>query len=342
MKTKLLSLFLLISLVNIAQNPIPSFYGADNSSFALVTTANPLDHSATGANQTWNFNQLLSLGNAVHNYATPTATELTTYPGTTTVIVTTSTTGATTSTGKLFTKNLANQISITGLNSTGLEANFNTNNATLGTFPMNYGYTNNDTNVAGSFTYTTYSGTFTGTLVTTVDAYGTLSLNDTGFGAFSGAVTRLKTVLNLSLNYGFFTNIGTVTQTSYSYYDTNDTTNNPIFRSVTTAAVVALLSINQSDTTLERFNTVLLNVADNNLASLWIKNPIANSIEINTSQNIENATITVTDILGKTIYKTVNETINGTFEIPVSLTKGMYLVTIGNDKEKITKKVIKN
>jgi hypothetical protein len=342
MKTKLLSLFLLVSILSFGQTPVNSFYGANNSSFQLLTAASSLDHSAAGANQTWNFNQLIPLGTSVHTYATPTATESSTYTGTTNVIITTSTNGSTVSTGKLFTKNIANEVSITGLTGADLIANFNTNNATLGNFPMNYGFSNNDTSVAGSFTYTTYNGTFTGSLVTSVDAHGTLTLNDTGNGSYTGNVTRLKTVLNLSLNYGFFNNIGTVTQTSYSYYDSTDGTNNPIFRSVTTTAVVPLLSINQSDTTLERFVAVLLNVPDTNLSSLWVKNPIEDSIEINSNISIENATVTVVDMFGKVVYRNVNENITENYKIPISLNKGMYIITLSNDKVSFTKKIIKN
>jgi uncharacterized GH25 family protein len=180
-------------------------------------------------------------------------------------------------------------------------------------------------------------------LVTSVDAYGTLNLNNFGTGAYSGSVTRLKTVLNISLNYGILSGVGTATQTSYSYYDASITSNNPIFRSITTAAVVALAGINQTNTTLEKYEAIPLSNSNFAFAAtLWIKNPIQNAIEINAGSPIENATITITDMLGKTIYQTKNETINGTFEIPISLTKGMYLITIGNNNGSVTKKIIKN
>ena len=339
MKIKLLISILALSTIGFAQNQVNSFYGTNNSSFSLLTSATPLNHGTGGANQTWTFGSLLSLGTSVYTYVAPTTAEATTYPGTNNVIVTTSTQGTTVSTGKIFTKNAANTVSITGLTGTGLDINFSTNNATLGLFPMVYGYTNTDSNVAGSFTYTTYSGTFTGTLVTTVDAYGTLNLTDYGFTA---NVTRLKTVLNISLNYGIFSNIGTVVQTSYSYYDPTNPLNNPAFRSVNTVAVVALLNINQNNTTLEKFNNVVLGTNNTELQSVWIKNPLQNNIEINTSNTIESANISITDMLGKTIYQTKNNTINGTFEIPISLTKGIYLITIGNEKGSVTKKILKD
>lgn len=340
MKTKLLLSLLVLTSVCFSQHQINSFYGTDNSSFSVLTTATPLNHSPSGADQTWTFSGFVPLGSSVYTYVAPTTAETTTYPGTTNVIVTTTTAGTTTNVGKIYTKNSAsNNFSITGLTGTDLNINFSTNNATLGVFPMVYPFTNTDSNVAGTYSYTTYSGTFTGTLVTTVDAYGTLNLPDYGFTA---NVTRLKTVLNISLNYGFFSNIGTVVQTSYSYYDPTNTLNNAAFRSVETVAVVPLLSINQDNTTIEKFNAVVLSSNSSNLQSVWIQNPVQNNIEINTSNAIENADISITDILGKTIYQAINRTISGTFEIPISLTKGIYLITIGTESGSIIKKIVKN
>ena len=343
MKLKLLFLPLLITSFGFSQSTINTFYGANNTNFLLLTSASALNHSPAGANQTWNFSQMLSLGNSVHSYVSPTTQELTTYPGTTTNIVSTSTQGTTVNTGYLYTKNLAGAVSITGLNTSGLTANFSTNNATIGTFPMNYGYTYNDSNVAGNYVYGTYSGTFTGTLTTSVDAYGTLTLNDAGNGGYSGTVTRMKNVLNISLNYSLFSNVGTVTQTSYTYFDPTVSTNDFVFRSVTTTAVVSLMGINQTDTTIEKYPTTTpLSVEHQSLTnSLWIKNPMQNILEINSNITIENANISITDVLGKTVFNTNNQTINGVLEIPVSLSNGVYLVNIKNDNETITKKIVK-
>ena len=333
MKTKLLLLFFFTSLISFAQNPISTFYGANQSSFSLVTTANPINHGAAGANQTWNFDQLIALGTSIHTNVAPTTGEVSSYPGTSTVIVSNSTVNSTVTTSKLFTKFPSNVFSITGLISSGLTANFNTNNATLGAFPMNYGFSNND-NVAGNYVYTTYSGTFSGTLATTVDAYGTLTLNDFGTGSYSGTVTRLKTVLNISLNYGIIPNVGTITQTSYSYYDVTIASNNPIFRSTTTTSVVSLAGINQTDISLEKFESTVLGNSNRELASVWVKNPVENTIEINAPETIDSANISITDVLGKTIYQMKNQSIQGTFEIPLS--------NIRNENGNVTKKIIKN
>lgn len=343
MKQKLLFLTLVITTVGYTQSAINTFYGANNTTFSLLTSANALDHSPTGANQTWNFNQMLSLGNSVHTYVSPTTQELTTYPGTTTNIVSTSTQGTTVNIGNLYTKNASGTVSITGLNTSGLNANFSTNNATIGTFPMNYGYTYTDNNVAGNYVYGTYSGTFTGTLTTSVDAYGTLNLNDAGNGGYSGNVTRMKNVLSISLNYGFFSNAGTVTQTSYTYFDPTVSTTDFVFRSVTTTAVVSLLSINQTDTTIEKYPTTTpLSTEHQTLAqSLWINNPIKNMLEISSSIPVDAANISISDTLGKTVFSFANQTIDGILQLPVSLANGLYFITITDKNGSITKKIIK-
>jgi hypothetical protein len=91
----------------------------------------------------------------------------------------------------------------------------------------------------------------------------------------------------------------------------------------------------------EILNPVLSSNQNLTMNSIWIKNPIANAIEINSSYSIENASIIITDLLGKTILKLEEQNINGSIEIPITLSKGVYLVTIKNENETITKKLIK-
>jgi hypothetical protein len=338
--TLLLSLFLSFS-IGFSQNEISNFNGnvTDSPVFLTLESTNPINHTV-GANQIWTFSGLSSLGNTSYNYSLPTPSEIITYPGTTNIMVTTfNPTNDVSTTAKLYTKiEPNNTFSITGLVSDEFTLNLSTNNATVGTFPMVYGYSNSDSNVAGNYVYDTYSGNMTGNITTTVDAYGQLNLPD--YNATPYQVTRMKTVLFLSLNYSIFNNAGTITQTTYNYYSSLDTTT-PIFRSTTTSLVSSLLSINETRTSLEGFQALLLNQEKFNQNSIWIKNPIANSIEINSSYTIENANIKITDMLGKSIYESKNNIINGTVEIPISLNKGVYLINISNEKGNITKKIIK-
>ena len=339
MKIKLLFSLLITTSIALAQHEVNSFYSTNGFVTTNVTTANVPNHGAGGTNQTWTFSGFVSLGSSTVTNVTPTASETSTYPGTNNVILTT--TGTTE--GRMFTKNTGATVSITGLASTGLTINCNggsggSGNATLGAFPMVYPFTNTDSTVSGNYNYGTNSGTFSGSLVTTVDSYGVLNLPDYGY---TGNVTRLKTVLSVTLYLSIFP-VGTASQTTYTYYDPNDTTNNFKFRSLNTVVVASAAGINQNDTTYEIGSIPILANSDYSLQSVWVQNPVQNSIEINTVYEIDNATISVTDMLGKTIYQTKNQTINGTFEIPISLTKGVYLLNIENENGSITKKIIKN
>lgn len=342
-KIKFLLALSLISAFVFAQHQVNSFYGTNGFVSTAVTTLTPPNHGAGGIDQSWTFTDFIPLGTSTYTYVSPTAPELTSYPGTNTVIVTTSQEGSTTTEGRMFTKNIAGTVSITGLSSTGMIINCNggTNgagNATLGAFPMVYPFSNTDNTVSGEYEYGTNSGTFSGTLTTTVDGYGVLNLPQY---AYSGNVTRLKTVLAVTLYVSIFP-VGTASQTTYAYYDPTDLTNNFKFRSVNTVVVAAAAGINENNTTMEIGINPLLSNHDNTLQTVWIKNPVQNTIEILAVNTVDKANITVTDMLGKTIYQTQNETINGAFEIPVSLTKGIYLIKIGNENGSLTKKIIKN
>lgn len=334
MKTKLLFAFLFSSMLGLAQTPINTFYIDDNVSYFVVDTATELNHT-TGASQVWNFDQLTEIGSSGYTNVAPTAGETSTYPGTTTVIAG-DVNGNTT---QMFTKNVSNTVSITGLLAIGLQLNFATNNATLGTFPLNYGFSNTDA-VAGTYNYTTYSGTFTGNIVTTVDAYGTLTRNIGGMPTSN--VTRLKTVITLTLNYSILVNVGTITQTTYSYYPEHvlGMFNGPLFRSSTTSALVPLASIDQTDTVNESFAAVLLgvenNVYDNQIQI--VPNRIKDLLQIQNPSNQKITTIQVIDTNGRTVLT------QNSFENPIdisALQDGIYLVNITTDKGTTTQKIIK-
>jgi pimeloyl-ACP methyl ester carboxylesterase len=134
----------------------------------------------------------------------------------------------------------------------------------------------------------------------------------------------------------------------------SDTTNlySPITSASNTPFVTySIPTVNENHVTLTDTNATFaineiingaLSTTNPVLESLWIKNPVKNTIEINTNYTIDNAFIKITDVLGKTIFQSENNTITGTFEIPLALNKGVYLITIGNDKGSVTKKIITN
>jgi pimeloyl-ACP methyl ester carboxylesterase len=76
-------------------------------------------------------------------------------------------------------------------------------------------------------------------------------------------------------------------------------------------------------------------------SNLLVKNPINASIEINSPTKIANATLTLTDVLGKIIFTKNNQDIEGNYTIPVTASRGMYLLTITNNEGSVVKKLIK-
>lgn len=337
MKTKLSVLVVFISLWSHAQNPINHFNIGNTNVYDIMASATPINQSASGANVAWNFSGLLTIGQSSYSDVNPTAAEITAHPGTNNVILNSSTIDGVTSDTKIFYSNQSNLIKLTGVKNDGLDLNYITNNATLGTFPLTYGYNNSDP-IAGTYVYGTYSGTFTGTMVTTVDAYGTVNV------ASGGVLTRLKTVQTLSLNYGILTNVGTAVQTSYGYYgyDSSDTVLNGslinYFTTTNTVINVPLLSINQTTNQIERYAYSVLGtsnpaVVDNRV--LIAPNPAENSLNIALPNNAK-ALISIMDMTGKEILTSTQSTID-----IGQLQNGMYFAKISADDATYTTKFIK-
>jgi hypothetical protein len=151
-----------------------------------------------------------------------------------------------------------------------------------------------------------------------------------------------------NLNADYFTFIPT--WSSMAVGNTNNLYT-PVTSSTTTPfAASSIPTVNENHVTLNATNVAFalseilngtLTTTNPAFESLWIKNPVANNIEINTSYTINNATISITDMLGKTIYISNNNIISGTLEIPVSLSNGIYLLTIDNENGSVTKKIVK-
>ncbi len=333
---KIITLYCLFFYILVqSQTPISSYYSAPNSSFGIIDPTIVLNQTS-GTNQTWNFTNLVKIGESVDSYSTPTSQETTLYPGTNSTLTISSVINTTNTSNQLFTNNTSNQISITALKGVDFEINYNTNNALIGIFPLNYGYNNVD-NVGGSFVYQTNSGTFTGTITTTVDAYGTLNTNNIGFGAFSGNVTRLRTVQNLNLSSGIFTNIGTATQTNYNYYDTS--TGYLVFRYSSININVPILAINQTNTSIESFQTILLSRAENELNNsiVLFPNPLKSVLNIQNSSEDNIDSIRILDSQGKEILK---QSIKNQIDLS-NIANGIYIAIFETEKGSITKKIIK-
>ena len=327
MNLKLLLLLVFFSTLSYAQVPISAYFTAstDPSVYDIVTSSVPLDQTASGANLVWNFNQFTKVGESIDYISTPTASEITTYPKSTIKVGN--------ATSEIYYSKAANVLSIKALKNADLELNYITNNATIGNFPLNYGYSNTDT-TAGTFIYGMYLGTFTGTITTSFDSYGILNN-----GTSEKDVSRLKTVQNISFNYGILTNVGTAIQTTYNYYDATNGSNSLIFRNTTLTVSVPLLGINQNINQIERFNTMLLGTDDNTLLSSSIQ-IIPNPIEdvLNFTTNLKINSINISDIHGRVILE--SNVIKNVINI-AHLQRGVYFVTFNTDKGSQVRKIIK-
>lgn len=335
MKTKLLLLSLL-SAGTYAQSTIGSYYSVNNTVNFIATSAVPLDESDAGEDAEWTFDQLTLVGNSVVTNYEPTAEELELYPNTTTVTMVTVVDEE--DAGFLYTENDENTVSITGAVTTDLDVNYDVDNATIGVFPMEYGYTYTDDTVAGHFTAGEYSGTFEGTSTTSVDAYGTLTAGTMDSVGEPVNVTRLKTVQALTLSY-LDNEVGTLTQTTYSYYLDEMDMGSPIFRSTSTTTVVPSLDIDQTDTSLEAFLTVLLGTPSLSQSKTGISpNPAQDFLNFKVANGAQIHSVNFKDINGRNI-KTISSPGN---TVDVSdLESGMYFAEITTDKETSVQKIIK-
>lgn len=309
--------------------------GYSNRYYTIVNSALPLDHNPTGADVTWDFGQLATVGIRNYSNGQPTPEELSIYPNSTMATTITSIVSGTTTTGKTYSIALET-FSFTGGTVEGLDLNFATDNALVGDFPMAFGYTNSDT-VGGTYVYGIYSGTFTGTINSTVDAWGKLSTNTVDFGVATDTVSRLKTVQVLNLSYGIFQNAGTVTQTTHHYYRQGDQF--PLFKSTTTHIVAALLEIDETITSHEMAYPALLGTENFNAQKIRVApNPVSDRLSIQAgNENIHSVRITNSN--GGLVLE---KPYDGNPVDVGSLNSGIYYTEIYTDSGKVVKKIIKN
>lgn len=135
-----------------------------------------------------------------------------------------------------------------------------------------------------------------------------------------------------------------ITDTNNWYASVTGSSNTPFVNTL-------VPSVNEPHVTLTEANVEFaLNEILNNLSvpqnhtfsGLIIKNPVKDEIEIFSSQNISQATITLTDASGKVIYTLNNRNIQGSLSVPVSLQSGFYIINISNEEASFTQKLIKN
>ncbi|WP_298520525.1 T9SS type A sorting domain-containing protein [uncultured Kordia sp.] len=336
MKKKLLLLASLFSIAGFSQT-ISTYESDSGTDFSILAASSALDQSPTGANVFWTFNGLTPGGTNIDTYAAPDATQLTTYPGTTNV-QTITTQGTPPVASNFFLRTDGTGTYITGGTQGDITLNYSTTNAFIGLFPLSFGANNSGT-AAGTFSFMGTSGTFTGTFTATVDAHGTLTMTDAVANDYVAPVTRLRVDQNLSFSIPpIFNNIGTLTQTTYYYYDNN--ADNIAFRYTDAHLVSAFLGIDQMTETYERNTTLTLsrNTVDASQFQLY-PNPAKDFITIESKNGQAIQTVSIVDVQGRNVF-TANEAVS---RIPVTnLQQGMYFVTLETETGAITtKKFIK-
>lgn len=342
MNHQVLILLFFVFSITYSQSPISNLVNQTETIYAIIDSSNPLDENASGSDLIWNFTTLSQVGTNTDTNSSPTSEELSDYPNTTEVLTITSSDTPPIE-NKLFIRDDSDEISLTGVTQgTNLSLEF-IDNATLGTFPLNFNYSNSDDtygNFSGAYEGTNISGTFTGTLETDVDAYGTLTLNDFGSGAYNGNVTRLKTQLNISLNVTII-NIGTASITNYYYYD--DITGQLVFRTSTNIIDIDSFGtvINETVIVYEALNQNILNTDEhthlNNTIHIF-PNPATNLLKFDKTENIKIEKIKVSDLRGR-IFEVPFDSID-TIDIS-NLLPGIYFIHIHTEANVYSQKIIK-
>ncbi|PTX61172.1 putative secreted protein (Por secretion system target) [Kordia periserrulae] len=332
MKTKLLVLALFFSFAGFSQT-IALYNTNPGTNFTIVTPAAALDQSPTGANVFWTFDNLTPAGTNIDTYAAPDATQLTTYPGTTEV-QTITTQGMTPTSSVFFLREDGTGNYITGASQGDIVLNYNTTNAFIGLFPLSFGANNSGT-AAGTFSYQGTNGTFTGTFTATVDAYGTLTMTDAVANDYVANVTRLRIDQSLSFSIPpIFNDIGTLTQTTYYYYDNN--ASNIAFRYNNATLVSGFLGINETTETHERNTSLTLSRNAVTAAQFELyPNPANDFITIQSKDNLAIKSVSIVDVQGRNVFTT--NSVASRISV-ANLQQGMYFVTLETTSGAVTTK----
>lgn len=315
-------------------------------SVPLDTNATLMPMSLSGANVTWSINSLTQTTAAVayNTYSTAaSATNSANYPGTNLVQTDTATT--------TYYKTTTNMLELLGVDAGFFDLNYNTNSATIANYPMSFGTTVTDNTVGGTMNIPSQSisGTFTGSISTTVDGSGTLNLN--GVTILTNCL-RVKTrqFIDFDLASGFIT--GTIEQNLYNYY--NSSSKFPVFtvsysHIVIPPNFVLTTGLDQTQTQVSTLSTVAIGVKENKLNDIIFKvypNPANNEINLHfVLAQSESYTIEILNTLGQTV-KTVslNNLQPGMYNEPINttdLSSGMYTVkVIGKNTQGIQKLMI--
>lgn len=167
--------------------------------------------------------------------------------------------------------------------------------------------------------------------------------------AASAGESPMLTEFLTNLKIGYFNFIPAISGMAVS--NTNNYYSNINGSSTTPFAAYSIPAINENHVTFNPENVqfalneiyadeVTLATQQNPLQQLMIENPVKQVLKIKTNYILRDAEFALTDMSGKRVFNKTFKTISGNLEIPVSVTKGIYMLTISSGKEKITKKVM--
>lgn len=289
------------------------------------------NNSATGANVTFS-NASLALGAAAPTtYSTPTAGEISTFPGSTLKMVG----GGST----IYYKQSASKLEITGLVTSDATLNLSTNNGTFISYPAAFGYSETD-QAQGTFTSSAANGLCKGTITLSGDAWGTLLLGSSTFNN----VLRIKSVqvfnLHLPNDTTFIFPIGSITNTSYSYYDSSHKF--ALLTTIQTVVNVPALGINnQTTNAAQALNLITLSTGESAAKKTGLKiypNPAQDFIEFK-GENGNYSTAKIYSLDGK-LVKT-SDLKSGKVQVSDLPSSSYFIEVSGKDQKAETSKFIK-
>ncbi|TNJ43197.1 T9SS type A sorting domain-containing protein [Tamlana fucoidanivorans] len=334
MRTRLLFFLFLVPIILSAQS-IDTFFSLPTTRYAVVTTSTALDQSANGENANWVFNNLMASGitsTDTYKAISPSDPEAIAFPGTNMLLTTTDTNAEEI---KFYASEGANTLDVSGIELMDLTLQYD-DLGLVGSFPYAYNTNNGGNSISGDFSYSGNTGTFTGILTTTVDAYGSLSMNDVGGGIYSGTITRLELIQQMELFVGI--KVGDLMQTTYHYYD--NTSGELVFRSTQVELTSGIIG-NRSFTIMESLimSPLSANFGDKEITS-WFhvsKNPVDDVLSFYLDERVNVYDILVYDLEGKEVIKGLA---NNAIEVRF-LEAGWYIITLKTDFGIVSEKFIK-
>ena len=167
--------------------------------------------------------------------------------------------------------------------------------------------------------------------------------------AASAGESPILTEFLTNLKIGYFNFIPAISGMAVS--NTNNYYSNINSSSTTPFAAYSIPTVNENHVTFNPENVQFaldeiyaddgtLATQQNPIQQLVIENPVKQVLKIKSNYILRNADVTLSDMSGKRVFNKTFKTISGNLEIPMSVSKGIYILTISSGKEKITKKVM--